>query len=100
MIYLYGLLSLYDHISTWIIMTTFGVPDANPFANIVFASEGGWAFMLALKVFEILGMFAIIKLWKDYYNRRSANYVMTVLSGIALGVSVWNTYVFVRLCNG
>lgn len=100
MIYLYGLLSLYDFISTWIIITTFGVGDANPIADTIFATEGGWAFMLALKVAEILGIFAIAKLWTNRYDRKPINYIMAVLSGAMLGVGIWNTYVFVRLFNG
>ena len=100
MIYLYGLLSFYDFISTWIIMTTFGVGDANPIANTLYATEGGWAFVLALKIAEVLGMFAIVRLWTNYYDRKPANYIMAVLSGVMLGVGIWNTYVFVRLISG
>ncbi len=100
MIYLYGLLSFYDFISTWVIMTTFGVGDANPIAGIIYASEGGWAFILALKVAEILGIFAIVKLWCNYYDRKPANYIMAVLSGVMLGVGIWNTSVLVRLVIG
>ena len=97
MIYLYGLLSLYDFISTWIIITTFEVGDANPIANAICAAEGGWAFMLALKVVDILGIFAIVKLWTNYYDKKPVNYIMAVLSGVVLGVAVWNTYAFIKL---
>lgn len=97
MIYTYAFLSLYDFISTWVIMTIFGVGDANPIADIIYTTEGGWAFMLALKVAEILGIFAIVKLWTNYYDRKPVNYIMAVLSGIMLGVAIWNTCVFVRL---
>ena len=100
MIYLYGLLSFYDFISTWVIMTCFGTGDANPLANAIYAYEGGWAFILALKVAEVLGMFAIVKLWTNYYDRKPANYIVAVLSGVMLGVGIWNTYVFVRLYYG
>lgn len=51
--------------------------------------------MLALKIFEILGIFAIAKLWKG--DRRPINYTMAVLSGAMLGVAIWNTYAFVKL---
>ena len=97
MIYLYGLLSLYDFISTWVIMTTFGVGDANPIANAIFATTGGWAFVLAVKILEVLGMFAIVKLWTNYYDRKPANYIMAFLCGVMLGVAGWNTYVFIVL---
>ena len=100
MIYLYGLLSLYDFISTWVIMTMFGVGDANPIADAIFATEGGWAFVLALKVAEVLGIFAIAKLWGKRYSMKPVNYIMAVLAGVMLGVAAWNTYVFVRLFNG
>ena len=100
MIYLYGLLSLYDFISTWVIMTMFNVGDANPIANLIFLYSGGWSIWLALKIFEILGIFAIVNLWSNYYDRKPVNYIMAVLSGAMLGVGIWNTYVFVRLFYG
>lgn len=100
MIYLYGLLSLYDFISTWIIITTFGVGDANPIANLVFTYGGGWSFMLAVKTFEILSLFAIAKLWRKRYSMKPVKYTMAVLAGAMLGVGIWNTYSFVRLWNG
>jgi len=100
MIYLYGLLSLYDFISTRIIITMFGVGDANPFANIMIASDGGWALLLAIKIFEILAMFSIARLWGKHYGMRPVNYIMSVLAGVMLGVGIWNTYVFVRLYYG
>ena len=97
MIYLFGLLSLYDFISTWTIITCFGTGDANPIANFALAYDGGWAFLLALKIFEILGIFAIVKLWTNYYDKKHTNYIMAVLSGMMLGVGIWNTYVFISL---
>ena len=100
MIYLYGLLSLYDFISTWVIMTTFGVGDANPIADLIFHYDGGWSIWLALKIFEILGIFAIAKLWTNRYDGKPVNYIMAVLSGAMLAVGIWNTYVFVRLYYG
>ncbi len=53
--------------------------------------------MLALKIAEVLGMFAIVKLWGNYYDRKPVNYIMAVLSGVMLGVAIWNTYVFIML---
>jgi len=100
MIYLYGLLSLYDFISTWFCMTLFGVGDANPIADSLFASSGGWAIMLAIKLSEVLLMFAIAKLWGKHYSMKPVNYIMAVLAGVMLGVAVWNTYAFVRLFYG
>ena len=100
MIYLYGLLSLYDFISTWVIMTMFGVGDANPIANALYAADGGHAFGLALRMAELLGIFAIAKLWGKRYDMKPVNYIMAVLSGVMLGVGIWNTYVFVRLFYG
>ena len=100
MIYLYGLLSLYDLISTWFCITLFGVGDANPMADALFASSGGWAIMLAIKVSEVLLMFPIARLWGKRYSMKPVNYIMAVLAGGMLGVAVWNTYAFVRLLNG
>ena len=100
MIYIYGLLSFYDFISAWIVMTTFGVDDANPIANAIFTYDGGWAFVLAVKMLEVLGIFAIAKLWGKHYSMKPVNYIMAVLSGTMLGVGIWNTYVFVRLFYG
>lgn len=100
MIYLYGLLSLYDFISTWIVITSFGVGDANPIANLVFACGGGWAFVLAVKTFEILGIFAIAELWGKRYSMKPVDYIVTIPAGAMLGVGIWNTYSFVRLWNG
>lgn len=99
MIYLYGLLSLYDLISTWVIMTAFGVGDANPIANAIFTHSGGYAFVLAVKVFEVLGIFAIARLWGKHYSMKPVNYIMAVLAGVMLGVALWNTYAFVMLLN-
>lgn len=99
MIYLYGLLSLYDLISTWFCMTIFGVGDANPIANIIFTYDGGWAFVLAVKILEVLGIFAIAKLWGKHYSMKPVNYIMAVLAGVMLGVALWNTYAFVMLLN-
>lgn len=98
-IYLYGLLSLYDLISTWACMTFFGSGEANPIAGALFASSGGWAIMLAIKLSEVLLMFAIARLWGKRYSMRPVNYIMAVLAGAMLGVALWNTYAFVMLSN-
>ena len=99
MIYLYGVLSLYDLISTWVCMTFFGVGDSNPLAGALFTSSGGWAIMLAIKLSEVLLMFAIAKLWGKHYSMKPVNYIMAVLAGAMLGVALWNTYAFVMLLN-
>ena len=100
MIYFYGLLSLYDLISTWFCMTLFGVGDANPIADALFASSGGWAIMLAIKLSDVLLIFAIAKLWGKRYSMKPVNYIMATLAGVMLGVAAWNTYAFVRLFYG
>lgn len=96
MTYLYGLLSLYDFISTWVIITAFGTGDANPIANALFNLPGGWAFVLAVKIFEILGVFALAKLCYRY-DRKITNYALAAISGVVLAVCAWNTYAFLTL---
>ena len=99
-IYLYGLLSLYDLISTWVCMTFLGSGEANPIAGALFDQSGGWAIALAIKLCDVLLIFAICRLWGKRYSMKPVNYIMAVLSGVMLGVGIWNTYVFVRLFYG